>query len=530
MNYFDSGWAQRKRKVIVWRTVMAVRWRKVCKTVAECGLIGIFLAIAAPGSVQADVVGSIRFASGLVTADVTGQPLRQLTKGDDIESSARIDTAANSRVQMRFTDGGLVSLMPESTFSVEEYRYEQGAEEDGALVFGMLRGGLRTMTGAIGKMRHENYQLNTPVATLGIRGTEYTAVLNPPNTLRVHVGRGKVVITNEQGSLEVPAGRNAVVTLGVAPVFSEQEPLYLATAPGGLLLQATGEVIQDAFFGPPLIDLDIIPLVSALSPAAGTGLAPGGNQPPPPSPAVPPVTFVPPVVPPSILVLPDGAGYSVSGIVTDPNGIFTSWDLSNLTAEFDPTSGALLSLVSPIDGSIVAEGVFQIANVTTVGALSWGEFTAGNGLINGSPETLGSTDFLPYIVGMSPVAIPTGRLDFSLEGATAVRSSSGVGLLDRFDLGLELSANTYSLDMQLTSSTQAIYTASVASGTSLGGAQGFQLTVPAGSVMAAGVQCTSCNLNVSGFLAGQNAEQAGVTYQLNGTQQGSFYGAAALKR
>src|SRR5690625_2473104 len=112
--------------------------------------------------------------------------------------------------------------MPDSLFTVEEYFYD--SEDEGALVFGLLKGGLRTVTGAVGKKQHEQYELKTPVATLGIRGTEYIAVLNPPNTLRVHVGRGKVVLTNDQGELAVPVGRSAIAVQGQAPACSDEAP------------------------------------------------------------------------------------------------------------------------------------------------------------------------------------------------------------------------------------------------------------------------------------------------------------------
>lgn len=164
------------------------------------------------------------FTQGTVTAQSTAMGERALQKSDPVYESDRINTHTDGRAQLRFSDGGLVSLMPDTLFTVEEYFYE--GEDDGALVFGLLKGGLRTITGALGKTRHEQYELKTPVATLGIRGTEYIAVLEPPNTLRVHVGRGKVVLTNDQGELEVPMGRSAIAVAGQAPAFSDEAPEF----------------------------------------------------------------------------------------------------------------------------------------------------------------------------------------------------------------------------------------------------------------------------------------------------------------
>lgn len=216
-------------------------WRQCQLWLLSLACLFLFSAQAA----LAEIAANVSFVSGTVTASASGATARELAKGNDIFSGDTIDTSDNGRIQMRFTDGGLVSLMPGTTFSVDEYLHEGKAADDGSLVFGMLRGGMRTITGSIGKIKHENYELKTPVATLGIRGTEYVAVIGPPDTLRVHVGKGKVVITNDHGTLEVPEGRSAVVVLGSAPEFTEQGPLYVASAIGGDKSDLYGLVDQD---------------------------------------------------------------------------------------------------------------------------------------------------------------------------------------------------------------------------------------------------------------------------------------------
>lgn len=196
MNFSDFGAASRPMLHHVQRRFLSLG-----------ALAALLVCMAAPGMAAAEIAAKVDFVSGLVTASASGRDTRDLAKDDDIDSGDQIDTAENGRIQMRFTDGGLVSLMPQSTFAVNDYQQEGLSPEDGSLVFALVRGGMRTLTGTIGDARHDRYRVDTPVATLGIRGTEYVAVLNPPNTLRVHVGRGKVVITNYAGTLEVPAGR-----------------------------------------------------------------------------------------------------------------------------------------------------------------------------------------------------------------------------------------------------------------------------------------------------------------------------------
>ncbi|KAA0910713.1 FecR domain-containing protein [Pusillimonas sp. ANT_WB101] len=501
----------------------------------------------------AETVASVRFASGLVTATAVSQPARTLAKDDGIENGSRIETAANGRVQMRFTDGGLVSLMPDSTFSVDDYAYQEGAD-DGSLVFGLLRGGLRTMTGAIGKTRHEGYQLNTPVATLGIRGTQFTVVLNPPDTLRVHVGEGKVVITNASGTLEVPAGRNAVVTLGSAPEFTEQGPMYRATAPMGDRLVATGVVRHDVLIGPPLTDQDILRSIDDFKPLPPESpsvnpapVEPGPIAPTPidpipvdPTPIDPtPIDPTPidpgPVGPPPSAFLSDGPGYTAAGALystsTGPGTWQQGMSGSGLTAEFDPATGGLLSLGDFPSLPVVSPGEFETSHVVTRGALSWGDFSYGSGTIAGnSVSMVDGGQYMPYVVGLAADNIPTtGTLYYSLDGATSVRGMQGEplaeALLEQFDLGLNLSNQTYTLDMRLNTSDFGIYNAVSNGGSWTGSPNGFRFD---DSVVSNADGCSyGCRLEVEGFVAGHNATQAGVGYLLIDNDH-AFIGAAGL--
>jgi len=79
----------------------------------------------------------------------------------------------NAFIQIRFTDGGLFSLRPDSEFKVSTYRYQEQESENGKMVLELLKGGLRTISGSIGKKNKDNYQLKTPISTIGIRGTHY---------------------------------------------------------------------------------------------------------------------------------------------------------------------------------------------------------------------------------------------------------------------------------------------------------------------------------------------------------------------
>ncbi len=216
----------------------------------SCQVLSALALLLGSSGIWAQEAATTIFAQGEVTAESTQHGQRALAKAEPVFNSDRVNTHNDGRVQLRFSDGGLVSLMPDTLFAVEEYFYED--TQEGSLVFGLLKGGLRTMTGTIGSSKHEQYELKTPVATLGIRGTEYIAVLNPPNTLRVHVGRGKVVLTNDHGELEVPEGHNGIVVQGQAPQLSDEPPVFASITDNFL------EGPAETHFSDPLASEDLL--------------------------------------------------------------------------------------------------------------------------------------------------------------------------------------------------------------------------------------------------------------------------------
>jgi FecR-like protein len=89
-----------------------------------------------------------------------------------------ISTERDSYAQLRFTDGGQVTLRPSTQVKIEAYGYEDGRPERDNFAMQLFRGGLRSLTGLIGKRttNRSAYRMVTSTATIGIRGTDYTAI------------------------------------------------------------------------------------------------------------------------------------------------------------------------------------------------------------------------------------------------------------------------------------------------------------------------------------------------------------------
>lgn len=108
---------------------------------------------------------------GTKAISAVGKP-RSLSRKSSVYQGDTIITGQGF-AQIRFADGGLTSLRPQSRFKIEKFHWagKQDGTEKG--IFALTKGGLRTITGKIGKINKQNYRMRTPVATIGIRGTHY---------------------------------------------------------------------------------------------------------------------------------------------------------------------------------------------------------------------------------------------------------------------------------------------------------------------------------------------------------------------
>jgi hypothetical protein len=198
-----------------------------------------------PSFSYAVTAGRVEFAVGAVNAVGTDGRERPLTKGAEIIAGDTIKTL-DGRVQARFTDGGFISLQPDTEFKVEDYNYTGKSDGSEKGVFNLLKGGLRAITGAIGHTNRSAYKVNTAVATIGIRGTEYSAQYRN-NLLLVRVGNGAVYLLNSAGNLVLYKGQSGQVgSAQERPKQSTAIPSINAAGPKGGSPEQTKEESQQS--------------------------------------------------------------------------------------------------------------------------------------------------------------------------------------------------------------------------------------------------------------------------------------------
>jgi hypothetical protein len=180
----------------------------------------------------AQSAGTILFKSGnavLTRADQTTHPIQ---RNDDVRNGDTIETN-HGRVQIGFIDGGKVSLQPDTIYKINQYIFT--GEEDGTeyALTELVKGGLRTISGLIGHKNRDRYQLTTPVATIGIRGTEFNVIYSN-NQLIMTTNQGSVDVCNKGGCRNAIAGQSVKATNNTSQPTYTNETANISSAPPSL--------------------------------------------------------------------------------------------------------------------------------------------------------------------------------------------------------------------------------------------------------------------------------------------------------
>lgn len=195
-----------------------------------------FLWLLSCGPAQAQPAGRVLALAGEATLSRAGQQL-PLRAGAMVESGDVLAVGERSALQVRFTDESVVALRANSEFRIEDYRFDKNTEQDRS-VMGLLKGGMRTITGLIGKANQKNYMVRTATSTIGIRGTHFTVVscsndcrntdgTPGPNGTFGGVTDGRISVSNSSGQHEfgqqdyfhVPSADAAPVRLLAPPAI-----------------------------------------------------------------------------------------------------------------------------------------------------------------------------------------------------------------------------------------------------------------------------------------------------------------------
>ncbi|UOD30581.1 FecR domain-containing protein [Massilia violaceinigra] len=191
------------------------------RRIAIKALAGALLAGSFGVAWAAQVAGTIVNLSGPLMVKKADGSVKVLGLKSEVEQGDTLVSEKNTYARIRFIDNSEITLRPGTTFKIEAFAYESGKPEADSASFSLLQGGLRSLTGLLGKRNKEKFELKTPTATIGIRGTTFVAQYVSPQAmvspqapagalapgLHVFVIDGAIMLKNPGGSTNFTAGQ-----------------------------------------------------------------------------------------------------------------------------------------------------------------------------------------------------------------------------------------------------------------------------------------------------------------------------------
>lgn len=447
--------------------------------------VGFFLAVVAvlgwTGSADATTAGVFQFVVGDVRIVGAGTE-RAARKGALINVGELVATAERSTAQIKMGDGAIVVVQPRSRLTVAEFHYSGVEDGSERVVFRLEQGGFRSVTGAIGHTHKSSYSIETPIAHMGVRGTDHESYYFPPGGSENPGAYNKV--NTGLTFIRTGAGEVVIAPNQVGFVRSAQEaPALLPTIPG--------------FFN------------RAIAPRRAS------QQTPPSDPPRPPVV--------QTVMTTDGVN------LTDP-GV----PASGTVAGFSERVGGTFFGRSVVNPSIAMNGA-ALANAggDATWGVDWGSWQGGAPTVNGKPAA-GSVHFVHSTNLTSPAQLAALGANgvsaaYSYAGGPNPTNQSGdTGTINSLNVGVNFATQaitSYSVSATVDSKVwNASGSGSIAQFT---GSSGIGLSGSCAGCTAA--PQTAATGTANGAFVGANAEKMITSFGLKSSNQ-AVSGAAYLGR
>lgn len=154
-----------------------------CIAIKALALLALLLS--ASVALAGQVAGTVVNLSGALLAKKADGTAKILALKSAVEQGDTLISEKGTYARIRFIDNSEITLRPNSQLKIDSFVFEEDDKEKDSATFSLVKGGLRAVTGALGKRSKERVGVNTPTATIGIRGTTYIAEYIPPDDAAV---------------------------------------------------------------------------------------------------------------------------------------------------------------------------------------------------------------------------------------------------------------------------------------------------------------------------------------------------------
>lgn len=222
--------------------------RSAARVLAACaaGLLPL-LAPVAHASLPGKTVGEVTLVIGKAWVEKADGARERITVGTPINVLDRIDTASNAHVHIRFVDNGLYSVRSHSTLEIQRYDYDPAHPEKSAVKLNLIEGVNRSISGEAAHNARHNYRMNTPIAAIGVRGTDFM----------VSADRNEVTARINEGAIVVAPFSNDCLADALGPcnegglelAFGQAQMLQIANAGNPVLLPMSSSGFPESLVG-----------------------------------------------------------------------------------------------------------------------------------------------------------------------------------------------------------------------------------------------------------------------------------------
>lgn len=211
------------------------------KTTATKALLLLVLLFSGSAAWAGQVAGVVKQLSGPLFAKKLDGRVKVLALKSEVEEGDTLVSEKGTYALVKLIDNSEITLRPNSAVKIDSFAYDEAKPQGDNAGFTLVKGGLRSVTGLLGKRSKEKWSLKTPTATIGIRGTTFTAEWIPPGLenasdrpagLYVSVIDGRINVANGGGSLDFSAGQAGHIPSDVvAPIVLPKLPDHVEFTP-----------------------------------------------------------------------------------------------------------------------------------------------------------------------------------------------------------------------------------------------------------------------------------------------------------
>jgi hypothetical protein len=176
-----------------WRNGGGVKERRM--NTNKIGFLMLALLAGGASSLPAFAVsgGEVANLSGTLSAQRPDGALLILSQKSEVRPGDTLTTQKDSYAQINFPDGSSMTMRPNTRMKVENFQFSQDKPQEDGAFFRLIKGGLRTITGLVGKRGNQDaYRISTATATIGIRGSSGNTLVCDPSCAGVVSGGEKL--------------------------------------------------------------------------------------------------------------------------------------------------------------------------------------------------------------------------------------------------------------------------------------------------------------------------------------------------